>query len=102
MRGRRRRSAATSASSAASRRWASAPPTTPTRCSQLKPECVVYNPMWIDFDELARILSADVNMVATASFITGHNLGAGRDRIADACRKGGSTIFDSGVSPGFR
>jgi hypothetical protein len=67
----------------------------------LKPDCVVYNPMWIDVDELVRILSSGVNVVATASFITGHNLGAGRDRIADACRKGGSTMFGSGVSPGF-
>ncbi|WP_204801365.1 dihydrodipicolinate reductase [Mycobacterium riyadhense] len=67
----------------------------------LKPDCVVYNPMWIDVDELVRILSAGVNVVTTAAFITGHNLGAGRDRILEACRKGGSTIFGSGVSPGF-
>ncbi len=67
----------------------------------LKPDCVVYNPMWIDVDELVRILSAGVNVVTTASFITGQNLGAGRDRIVDACKKGGSTIFGSGVSPGF-
>ncbi|BBZ50588.1 dihydrodipicolinate reductase [Mycobacterium heidelbergense] len=67
----------------------------------LTPDCVVYNPMWIDVDELVRILSAGVNVVTTASFITGHNLGDGRDRIAEACRKGGSTIFGSGVSPGF-
>ncbi|BBZ42043.1 NAD(P)H-dependent amine dehydrogenase family protein [Mycobacterium conspicuum] len=67
----------------------------------LKPDCVVYNPMWIDVDELVRILSAGVNVVTTASFITGHNLGEGRDRIIEACEKGGSTIFGSGVSPGF-
>jgi hypothetical protein len=67
----------------------------------LKPDCVVYNPMWIDVDELVRILSAGVNVVATASFITGDNLGADRDRIAEACRRGGSTMFGSGVSPGF-
>jgi 2,4-diaminopentanoate dehydrogenase len=67
----------------------------------LKPDCVVYNPMWIDVDELVRILSAGVNVVASASFITGHNLGAGRDRIAQACQRGGSTMFGSGVSPGF-
>jgi hypothetical protein len=67
----------------------------------LKPDCVVYNPMWIDVDELVRILSAGVNVVTTASFITGHNLGKGRDRILEACDKGGSTIFGSGVSPGF-
>jgi hypothetical protein len=46
----------------------------------LKPDCVVYNPMWIDVEELVRILSAGVNVVTTASFVTGHNLGKGRDR----------------------
>jgi 2,4-diaminopentanoate dehydrogenase len=67
----------------------------------LKPDCVVYNPMWIDVDELVRILSAGVNVVSSASFITGHNLEAGRDRIEEACKQGGSTMFGSGVSPGF-
>lgn len=67
----------------------------------LKPDCVVYNPMWIDVDELVRILSAGVNVVSSASFITGHNLDAGRDRIEEACKQGGSTMFGSGVSPGF-
>lgn len=32
----------------------------------LKPDVVVYNPMWIDVDELVEILSAGVNVVATA------------------------------------
>jgi 2,4-diaminopentanoate dehydrogenase len=68
---------------------------------ELKPDCVVYNPMWLDVGELARILSAGVNVVATAAFITGHNLGAGRDRIAEACRRGGSTMLGTGISPGF-
>ena len=67
----------------------------------LKPDCVVYNPMWLDTDELIRILSAGVNVVATAAFITGHNLGAGRDRIVEACERGGSTMFGTGISPGF-
>lgn len=67
----------------------------------LKPEVVVYNPMWINVDELVRILSAGVNVVSSASFITGHNLGADRDRLEEACKKGGATLFGSGVSPGF-
>jgi hypothetical protein len=67
----------------------------------LKPDCVIYNPMWIEVDELVRILSAGVNVVSSASFITGHNLGAGRDRIEEACKQGNSTMFGSGVSPGF-
>ncbi|MGK8506616.1 NAD(P)H-dependent amine dehydrogenase family protein [Nocardia asiatica] len=67
----------------------------------LRPDCVVYNPMWIDVEELVRILSAGIDVVATASFITGHNQGQGRDRIAEACRRGGSTMFGSGISPGY-
>ncbi|MFC9659507.1 dihydrodipicolinate reductase [Nocardia sp. NPDC127606] len=67
----------------------------------LEPDCVVYNPMWFDVDEAVRILSSGANVVTTASFITGHNLGAGRERLEEACRRGGSTIFGSGVSPGF-
>jgi 2,4-diaminopentanoate dehydrogenase len=67
----------------------------------LKPDCVVYNPMWSDTDELVRILSAGVNVVSTAAFITGQNLGPGRDRIEAACRSGKSTMFGTGVSPGF-
>lgn len=67
----------------------------------LRPDCVAYNPMWIDVDELVRILSAGVNVVATASFITGQNLGDGRDRIVEACVRGGATMFGSGISPGY-
>ncbi|HTM84430.1 MAG TPA: dihydrodipicolinate reductase [Mycobacterium sp.] len=67
----------------------------------LKPDCVVYNPMWINVDELVQILSAGANVVTSASFITGHNLGADRDRLEQACRDGGATLFGSGVSPGF-
>jgi hypothetical protein len=67
----------------------------------LKPDCVVYNPMWPSVDELVRILEAGVNIVSTAAFITGHALGTDRDKIAAACARGGSTMFGSGISPGF-
>lgn len=68
---------------------------------ELAPDCVIYNPMWPDVDHLVRILSAGVNVVTTAAFITGHSLGDGRDRIIDACERGRSTIFGSGINPGF-
>jgi 2,4-diaminopentanoate dehydrogenase len=67
----------------------------------LKPDCVVYNPMWPSVDELVRILEAAVNVVATAAFITGKNLGAERDRLVDACERGDSSLFGTGISPGF-
>ena len=67
----------------------------------LKPDCIVYNPMWPSVDELVRILEAGVNVVTTAAFITGANLGTDRDRLVSACARGGSSLFGTGVSPGF-
>jgi hypothetical protein len=67
----------------------------------LAPDCVVYNPMFAKVDELVRILGAGINVVTTSEFITGHQLGDERDRIAEACEQGGSTIFGSGINPGF-
>ena len=67
----------------------------------LKPDCVVYNPMWSDVDELVRILETGVNVVSTAAFINGDGLGAERDCVVKACKQGRSTMFGSGVSPGF-
>jgi hypothetical protein len=65
----------------------------------LRPDCVIYNPKLDDVEEMARILEAGVNVVSTAWFLTGHHVG--RERILEACHKGGSTVFGSGVSPGF-
>jgi hypothetical protein len=67
----------------------------------LKPDCVVYNPMWPDTDELVRLLEAGVNVVSTAAFIDGSGLGTDRDRIEQACERGGSSMFGTGISPGF-
>ncbi len=66
-----------------------------------RPDCVVYNPKWPDVDELVRIVEAGINVVTTAAFITGHALGAGRDRVVDACERGQSSIFGSGMNPGM-
>src|SRR4029453_9457914 len=71
------------------------------RLLALKPDCVVYNPMWPDTDEVVRILEAGVNVVSTAAFINGRGLGADRDRIVDARERGGSSMFGTGISPGF-
>jgi hypothetical protein len=67
----------------------------------LRPDCVVYNPMWSSVDELARILESGANVVTTAAFITGSKLGPERKRLVDACERGGATLFGTGVSPGF-
>ena len=67
----------------------------------LKPDCIVYNPMWIDVDEMARILESGANIVTTAGFVTGHSLGDGRSGIIEACERGGTSVFGSGINPGF-
>jgi hypothetical protein len=67
----------------------------------LRPDCVVYNPMWHSTDEVVRILEAGVNVVSTAAFINGRGLGADRQRIADACTKGDASMFGTGISPGW-
>ncbi len=67
----------------------------------LQPDCVVYNPMWPDVAEMVRILESGINIVTTAAFITGHSMGEGRIRIDEACRRGGTSIFGTGINPGF-
>src|SRR5262245_43127211 len=67
----------------------------------LRPDCVVYNPMWPSTDELVRILAAGVNVVTTAAFINGRRLGADRKRLAEACERGRSSLFGTGINPGF-
>jgi hypothetical protein len=67
----------------------------------LRPDCVVYNPMWPSTDELVRILGAGVNVVTTAAFINGRRLGSERQRLVEACERGGSSLFGTGINPGF-
>jgi len=67
----------------------------------LRPDCVVYNPMWPSTDELVRILAAGVNVVTTAAFINGRRLGPDRTRLVEACERGGASLFGTGINPGF-
>jgi 4-hydroxy-tetrahydrodipicolinate reductase len=48
-----------------------------------------------------RILGAGVNVVTTAAFINGKRLGPDRERLVEACRRGGSSILGTGINPGF-
>lgn len=68
----------------------------------LRPDCVVYNPLYPDVEELAGILGHGVNVVTTSAFLNGRSLGeAARDTIEVAARAGGASIFGSGMNPGF-
>jgi hypothetical protein len=67
----------------------------------LNPDCVMYNPMWPDVDEVIRILESGANVVSTAAFINGRALGEDRNRIVKACERGKASMFGTGISPGF-
>lgn len=67
----------------------------------LRPDCVVYTPMWPSTDELVRLLGAGVNVVTTAAFINGRRLGAERGRLVEACARGRASLFGTGISPGL-
>ncbi len=68
----------------------------------LEPDCVSYNPLWPDVDEMSRLLAAGVNVSSTAGFITGRALGdEAIARLDAAARAGGVTLFGTGINPGF-
>jgi class 3 adenylate cyclase len=60
----------------------------------LRPDCVVYNPMWSDTDEVARILEAGVNVVSTA---TGLGTVLRESRGLDGDRAARSTVTEIGA-----
>jgi hypothetical protein len=68
----------------------------------LTPDCVSYNPIWPDVGEMCRILESGANISSTAGFITGRALGADAlARLEAAARAGSSTLFGTGINPGF-
>ena len=68
----------------------------------LQPDCVSYNPLWPDVDEMCRILGAGVNVASTAAFITGRGLGTRRPPASMPRRAtGGVSLFGTGINPGF-
>lgn len=68
----------------------------------LNPDACCYNPLWPSIDELERLLAAGINVCSTAAWITGgKQTPQDRNRIEDACRAGGSTMFGSGAHPGL-
>jgi 4-hydroxy-tetrahydrodipicolinate reductase len=69
----------------------------------LRPDCVVYMPLYCNFDEVCRLLASGANIVTTRGEF--HNPArmepAVRARVEEACRQGNSSIHSTGCSPGF-
>jgi hypothetical protein len=66
-------------------------------------DCVLYMPQFCNFDEVCRLLSSGANIVTTrGEFLNPARLDpAVRERVEDACRRGGTSIHSTGSSPGF-
>src|ERR1700704_3625662 len=67
-----------------------------------KGDCVVYCPRVADYDEIAGLLRAGVNVVTTASNVYPQFYGAGvYDKLNRAGIEGDATFHGSGVNPAF-
>jgi hypothetical protein len=68
----------------------------------LKPDVAVYMPLHPDVQLMARLLRAGINVVTTASFMTGYGYGeAARSLLETAAQAGKVSLFGSGVTPGW-
>ncbi|MGQ4335496.1 NAD(P)H-dependent amine dehydrogenase family protein [Streptomyces hayashii] len=66
-------------------------------------DCVLYMPRAADLDELCALLASGANVVATTGGFH-HPAGldpAVRSRVEAACEQGGTSLHDTGSSPGF-
>jgi 4-hydroxy-tetrahydrodipicolinate reductase len=67
-------------------------------------DCVLYMPRMLDLDDLVAMLAAGTNVVTTRGELFGPSERLGvddRDRVLDACTRGGTSVYATGSSPGF-
>lgn len=69
----------------------------------LKPDCIVAVQEGRNLDDMCRFLEAGINVATSrVDYVDPETMSpAVSDRIAAACRKGGSSIHATGASPGF-
>lgn len=69
----------------------------------LRPDCVLYMPHDVNYDEVCRLLEAGINIVTTRTeFQHPASLApAIRERVEAACERGQASLHGTGSSPGF-
>ncbi|KUI29298.1 dihydrodipicolinate reductase [Mycobacterium sp. GA-2829] len=74
------------------------------------PDVVTFHGVFPDLDLYERVLSAGLTIVTTADWITGHHREQNnshpsgrseREVLEDACQRGGSTFYGTGMNPGL-
>lgn len=70
---------------------------------EMDADCVCLTPLYYDEKILLRLLESGKNVVATGGFVHPDGVESTEfiERVEEACRLGGSSIFGSGVNPGF-
>jgi hypothetical protein len=65
-------------------------------------DVVVYTPFTGDVDDVARLLESGTNVISTNLFFhVGGVRGAVKERLEAACRRGGSSLYITGINPGW-
>lgn len=68
----------------------------------LAPDIVMYTPFTADLAQAVRLLESGIDVISTNLFLNvGGIQGAVREQIEAACRAGGSSLYISGVNPGW-
>jgi len=75
-----------------------------------RPDCVTFHGVFPDVELYVPILEAGIDIVTTADWITGHHRNANhphssgrteQEIIQEACARGGSTFYGTGMNPGL-
>jgi hypothetical protein len=64
-------------------------------------DVVLYAPLFVDLDDMCDILASGKDLITPSGFFFLVQGTERRKRIDEACAKGGSTLFASGIHPGF-
>lgn len=68
----------------------------------LDADTVIYTPFMADLDQVIRLLESGCDVISTNLFLNvGGIQGEARDKLEAACGVGGSSLFISGVNPGW-
>lgn len=69
----------------------------------LRPDCVLYMPHEVNYDEICRLLEAGINIVTTRTEFQhpGSLASTIRERVEAACERGQASLHGTGSSPGF-
>jgi len=68
----------------------------------LKADTVIYTPFMADVSHVVRLLENGSDVISTNLFLNvGGVQGAIKEQLADACRRGKSSLYITGISPGW-